>query len=472
MKIVAFAQNQYRNFPDDFQDRHEGTVTTPYALAEPGEVRAAFRDYLDYIMQAARSGFDGVAFTEHAQTTYDMIANPSLIGSAIGYATETEGLDVAVYPVGRSLGKAREPVRVAEEYAMIDCISGGRLMAGFPVGLMFDAAINNGVPPIEVRQRYTENLRLILRAWHDHEPFAWNGRFTQLPSVNIWPRPLQQPLPVWITGVGNPATMRLVLENNFGFNYFGWFGSELTARRVFDRFWEIADERRCARQPQPDGLHGLGLRRRDRRRGRARLRPPSRILLQQGAGRDPARQARDTRRHLAPRHPLPAGGPGQRFRLRPRDAPCERGADIRGRRGRRRLARDGGRPADRHRPRLPRRQSGDDAQDGLDAARSRCRQRRALRGVRAAQAARIRGRRRLAASLVARAPRRQSGTRRREARRAGAEPRDVGDRTSRTRRGGVGRQARDTRQDGRIGPAAGLSPPGRGGCTSIPSSKR
>ena len=241
MKIVAFAQNQYREFPDDFQDRHEGTVTAPWSLAEPGEIRAAFRDYLDYIMQAARSGFDGVAFTEHAQTSYDMIANPSVIGGAIAYATETEGLDVAVYPVGRSLGKAREPVRVAEEYAMIDCISGGRLMAGFPVGLMFDAAINNGVPPIEVRHRYEENLRLILRAWRDPEPFAWNGRFTQLPSVNIWPRPLQQPLPVWITGVGNPATMKMALENNFGFNYFGWFGSELTASRVFARFREVAD---------------------------------------------------------------------------------------------------------------------------------------------------------------------------------------------------------------------------------------
>ena len=241
MKIVAFAQNQYRKFPADFQDRHEGTVTTPYSLAEPEEIRAAFRDYLDYIMQAARSGFDGVAFTEHAQTTYDMTANPSLIGAAIGYATETEGLDVAVYPVGRSLGKAREPVRVAEEYAMIDCITGGRLMAGFPVGLMFDAALNNGVPPIEVRHRYEENLRLILRAWREVEPFAWNGKFSQLPSVNIWPRPLQQPLPVWVTGVGNPATMRMALENNFGFNYFGWFGSKLTAGRVFARFREVAD---------------------------------------------------------------------------------------------------------------------------------------------------------------------------------------------------------------------------------------
>ena len=240
MKVLAFAQNQYRTFPADFQDKHEGTVTTPWSLADPREVRAAFRDYLDYIMQAARLGFDGVAFTEHGQTSYDMDANPSLIASAAGYVTEAEGLEVAIYPVGRTLGKSREPVRVAEEYAMIDCITGGRLVAGFPVGLMFDAAINNGVPPIEVRQRYEENLPLVLRAWQEKEPFAWNGRFSQLASVNIWPRPLQQPLPpVWVTGVGNPTTMRLALENNFGFNYFGWMGTKLTGG-VMDRFWDVA----------------------------------------------------------------------------------------------------------------------------------------------------------------------------------------------------------------------------------------
>src|SRR5688572_21881996 len=241
MKVLTFAQNQYRTLPTDFQDKHDGTVTAPWSLADTGEVRAAFRDYLDHIMQAARLGFDGVAFTEHGQTTYDMVPNPSLVASAMAYATETEGLEVAIYPVGRTLGKAREPVRVAEEYAMIDCISGGRLVAGFPVGLMFDAAINNGVPPIEVRQRFEENLPLVLRAWREKDPFPWNGRFSQLPSVNIWPRPLQQPLPpIWITGVGSPATMHLALENNFGFNYFGWFGTKLTGKRVMDRFWDLA----------------------------------------------------------------------------------------------------------------------------------------------------------------------------------------------------------------------------------------
>ena len=348
MKIVAFAQNQYRKFPDDFEDRHEGTVTTPWALAEPAEVRAAFRDYLDYIMQAARLGFDGVAFTEHAQTTYDMTANPSLIGSAIGYATETEGLDVAVYPVGRSLGKAREPVRVAEEYAMIDCISGGRLMAGFPVGLMFDAAINNGVPPIEVRRRYEENLSLILRAWHDPEPFAWNGRFTQLPSVNIWPRPLQQPLPVWITGVGTRRPCGSRSENNFGFNYFGWFAA--SSRRAGCSPASARSPTPPASPPTPTGSPSWprSASARPTKRPSGSTAPISNTFSTR-AGRHQHRQARHTGRHLAARHPLPAGGPGGRFRLRARDAPCRHRAHPGGRRGNRRLARDGRRAPRRHR---------------------------------------------------------------------------------------------------------------------------
>lgn len=146
-------------------------------------------------MLAARSGFDGVIVTEHAQSTYDMSPNPSLTAAALAHATEIEGLEVAIYPAGRSLGKTREPVRVAEEYAVLDTISEGRLVAGFPVGLPYDACMNNGIPPVELRPRFDENLELILRAWRAESPFPWNGRFSQLPSVNVWPRPQQQPRP-------------------------------------------------------------------------------------------------------------------------------------------------------------------------------------------------------------------------------------------------------------------------------------
>lgn len=254
MKVSVFAQTPYRALPDDFEDRYESCVTTPWSLVDKDEVHASFRDALDQLMLGARLGFDGLGVTEHGQSAYDMVPNPSLMASALAYATEAEGLDVAIYPVGRSLGKSREPLRVAEEMAMIDAISGGRLVAGFPVGLAYDASVNNGVPPIVLRERFDEALRLVLRAWSEPEPFAFNGNFSQHGSVNIWPRPLQQRPPVWITGIGNPGTMQLTLEQGFGFNYFGWFGVKVTGKRIFDRFWDIADKVGQARNPYRVGM--------------------------------------------------------------------------------------------------------------------------------------------------------------------------------------------------------------------------
>ncbi len=206
MKVNLFLQAPYRYLPDDFESKYESVCSIPYSLVTRDGMYSSIRDFMDELMHGARSGFDGVAVTEHGQSSYDMIPNPDLISSALAYMTEAEGLEVAVYPMGRSLGKAREPLRAAEEYAMIDVMSGGRLVAGLTVGgLSYDANINNGVPPIEVRPpRFDENLELVLRAWREQDPFAWNGRYSQYPMVNMWPRPLQENVPVWITGIGNP----------------------------------------------------------------------------------------------------------------------------------------------------------------------------------------------------------------------------------------------------------------------------
>ncbi|WP_168790123.1 LLM class flavin-dependent oxidoreductase [Paraburkholderia aromaticivorans] len=254
MKITLFSQAPYRGLPDDFERQYESVCSTPYSLTTRDGVYSSMRDFLDVLMFAGRSGFDGLAVTEHSQSAYDMVPNPDLIASALAYMTEAEGLDVAIVPMGRSLGKAREPLRVAEEYAMIDVISGGRLVAGFPIGLSYDAAINNGVPPIEIRPRFDEGLELILRAWKQTEPFAFNGRFGQYPQVNIWPRPLQRDIPVYITGTGNPRTMQMCLERNMAFNYLSWFGAKLTGKRIFDRFWEAADQIGVSRNPYRMGF--------------------------------------------------------------------------------------------------------------------------------------------------------------------------------------------------------------------------
>ncbi|MPY98879.1 MAG: LLM class flavin-dependent oxidoreductase [Actinophytocola sp.] len=254
MKITLFEQAPYRYLPDDFEQHYESVCSTPYSLTTRDGVYSSVRDFLDELMHGARAGFDGVAVTEHGQSSYDMMPNPDLVASALAYMTEAEGLDVAIYPMGRSLGKAREPLRVAEEYAFVDVISGGRLVAGFPIGLHYDAAINNGIPPVEIRPRFDENLELILRAWSEEKPFPFNGRFSQYPQVNPWPRPLQGTPPVWITGLGNPRTMQMCFERNFGFNYLSWFGAKLTGQRIFDRFWELADESGVERNPYRVGF--------------------------------------------------------------------------------------------------------------------------------------------------------------------------------------------------------------------------
>lgn len=246
MKITYVQQFTYRDLPPDFSERFvESVVTVPYdELVDPDRVRGAFRNGLDEMMHAARSGFDAIAVTEHGHCSYDMSPNPDLTAAAFAYATETEGLEVGIHVIGRTLGKTREALRIAEEYAVLDNISGGRLMAGFPVGLAYDANFNYGVPPVDTRARYDENFELIMRAWTEREPFPWNGKYSQHPAVNVWPRPLQQPHPpVSITSIGTPNTTRFALERDLGFNFVAIGGDPMvTAKPVFDQFWHTAAE--------------------------------------------------------------------------------------------------------------------------------------------------------------------------------------------------------------------------------------
>ena len=245
MRFIYLQHIPYRHLSEDFATRFpESVITTPYfGVAEPRLVHADIRAGLDESMHAARAGFDAVGLTEHGQSSYDMDPNPDLGAAALAHQIGAEDLNTGIYVVGRSLGKSREPLRVAEELAWLDNLSAGRLMTGFPVGLPYDANISAGIPPIETRARYDENLSFVLRAWTDREPFAWNGKYSQYMSVNVWPRPFQTPHPpVSITGTGNPNTARFALQRDFGFNLIVMGGPPSTAQRIFDDLWRMADE--------------------------------------------------------------------------------------------------------------------------------------------------------------------------------------------------------------------------------------
>jgi alkanesulfonate monooxygenase SsuD/methylene tetrahydromethanopterin reductase-like flavin-dependent oxidoreductase (luciferase family) len=126
--------------------------------------------------------------------------SPNLIATALARRTH----DAAICVMGNSIALYSPPTRVAEELAMIDCISGGRLIAGFPVGTPTDTCYAYGQNPSLLRERYHEAHDLIVRAWTQADTFAFDGRFNQQRYTTVWPRPIQRPHPpIWVPGGGS-----------------------------------------------------------------------------------------------------------------------------------------------------------------------------------------------------------------------------------------------------------------------------
>ena len=240
MKVCMFHLMPYRELPADFEDRYQTAYVDPlwFDVADADKVGEYYNATLDEILHAASAGFDGVCTNQHHQNAYGFMANPSLMGSVL--ARSTRGQNVAIIQLGSTLPSTSPPTRIAEEYAMIDCISGGRLIAGFPTGLPTDAVISNGVVPIEQRERYREALSLVLKAWSAKDFFAWNGKHYQLGKVNLWPRPIQQPHPpIWIPGSGISSTAEYVVSNDYCFCHLSYHGAK-NATYTADRYWELA----------------------------------------------------------------------------------------------------------------------------------------------------------------------------------------------------------------------------------------
>ena len=120
---------------------------------------------------------------------------------------------------------------------MLDCISGGRVIAGFPTGTPMDACFAYSKNPSTLRERYTEAHDLIVRAWKSEQAFAWNGRFSQQRYVNPWPRPLQRPHPpIWIPGGGSVETWQFCVENDYVYCSLSYYGY-MAAKQGLQGFW-------------------------------------------------------------------------------------------------------------------------------------------------------------------------------------------------------------------------------------------
>jgi alkanesulfonate monooxygenase SsuD/methylene tetrahydromethanopterin reductase-like flavin-dependent oxidoreductase (luciferase family) len=252
VKVTSFHLMPYRQLPDDFAERYRSAwVDAPWwELADAEQVGENYNQYIDQLMLAARMGFDGLGLNEHHQNAYGFMCNPNLFGAVLARMTRDEGLDdVAIVELGATVAATTPPIRIAEEYAVLDCISGGRLVAGLPLGIGCDANVSYGITPIEQRERWREGIDLMLKAWTAKEFFAWNGRHYQLPRVNLWPRPIQQPHPpLLIPGAASSSTWDYCHEHDVPYAYLSYFGGK-SSENVMDRFWERAEAKGRDRNP-------------------------------------------------------------------------------------------------------------------------------------------------------------------------------------------------------------------------------
>ena len=242
MKLMWFHLMPYTELPDDFREKNPGVwVDINSNLFDPRRAHYMYNDFMDELEFAAECGFDAVCVNEHHANGYGLMPSPNLIASALARSTT----ETKICVMGNSLALYNPPTRVAEEMAMIDCISGGRLIAGFPVGTPMDTCYAYGQNPSMLRDRYYEAHDLVKQAWTTRDVFAFNGRFNQLRYVNIWPHPVQKPHPpIWIPGGGSVETWRWCAEMDYVYCYLSYFGYRigLNTMRGFWREMERLDK--------------------------------------------------------------------------------------------------------------------------------------------------------------------------------------------------------------------------------------
>jgi alkanesulfonate monooxygenase SsuD/methylene tetrahydromethanopterin reductase-like flavin-dependent oxidoreductase (luciferase family) len=242
VKFVFLNIMPYRYLPEDFTQKHDSVwVTIPSYLYDREKGHILYNDFIDQYEYAIDLGFDGVGFNEHHGNAYGLDNSPNIMAAMVARKIrQTE--KTCLLLLGDSLALYNPPIRVAEELAMLDTVTGGRLIAGFPVGTSMDTNYVYGVPPAELRSRFDEALDLVKKAWTTPEVFSFNGKYTQLRYVNLWPRPYQNPHPpIWLPGSGSIETWQYCVDNDLHYSFLSYSG-HVSAKKYIDAYWQYREE--------------------------------------------------------------------------------------------------------------------------------------------------------------------------------------------------------------------------------------
>ena len=159
------------------------------ALCDRKTASDSLQRSLESCRRADALGFDWISVSEHHYAPLMLTPNPLVMAGAISQATSRAKIAL----LGPLLPLAN-PVRVAEEVAMLDALTAGRVVVLFLRGTPSEHLAYGDVSA-QSRAMTQEGIELILKAWTTDEPFSWEGEHFQFPTVSVWPRTFQVPHP-------------------------------------------------------------------------------------------------------------------------------------------------------------------------------------------------------------------------------------------------------------------------------------
>src|SRR5581483_9425915 len=159
------------------------------------------RDLIEEAVLADELGLDVFAIGEHHRPDF-LISSPAVALAAIATKTEHIRLSSAV-----TVLSSDDPVRVFQQFAELDLISGGRAEIWAGRGSFIESFPPFGYGPVHYDELYAEKLELLLKI-RESTSVTWSGRLrAPLDEAGIYPRPLQDPLPVWVAVGGTPQSV-------------------------------------------------------------------------------------------------------------------------------------------------------------------------------------------------------------------------------------------------------------------------
>lgn len=234
MQHWHFSEAAYPDLPDP-ESYDSLRVTLPNGVIDPERAADYWDRYIREWQVADEYGLN-VMVNEHHSTATCMNSAAPVVAGILARVTQK----ARILLLGNPLANRQDPVRIAEEMALIDLISRGRLEVGVVRGVQYEIAATN-TKPVRTTERMWEAIELIERAWTTHDgPFNWEGEFFHHRQVNIWPRPYQQPHPpLWISA-GTPGSAGPVADHDYQLATF--LGGLEGTRKVFARYRERYEE--------------------------------------------------------------------------------------------------------------------------------------------------------------------------------------------------------------------------------------